>query len=438
MATAPHHDSESLLHKIRHWLPEGRPLPEDAWRARHRGFVTFLWIQSLGLVVFGVVRGYGVAHSAAEGGLVAVAALAASLPQRSHNFRSVAVTLGLLSSSAILVHLSGGTIEAHFHFFVMVTLITLYQSWLPFSLAILYVVLHHGFSGSLDPDSVYNHPAAIRKPFTWAFIHGGFIIAASLASLIVWKRNEELVHREQEQRALSRWLDSFSTTVAHDLRSPLGAISGAARAASKFMEKEDVGRSREAVAIIERQAHKAGTLVTGLLDLARAKGDPRPEPIDLPSLVHDVASDVPGIELTVKRLPEVIVADPIAMRQAIVNLLHNAARYGLDKEGVARVLVSGAESPDGWNVAVCDRGPGVPPDAAHAIFEPLITAEGSGPKNGIGLGLAIVSAVAESHGGRVWYEPRPGGGATFWMFLPRRPLQVESAEPEPLAAAAPT
>ena len=422
--------SESFFYKVRRWLPAGRPLPEDAWKARHRGFVLFLWIQSVALAAFGVVRGYDILHSILEGGVVALAAAAASLRGQSRSFRSIAVTLGLLSSSAILVHLSGGTIEAHFHFFVMVILITLYQSWAPFLLSIGYVILHHGIAGTLDPGSVYNHPAAIRRPFAWAFIHGAFIFGASLAGLIVWKRNEELVHQEQEQRALSQWLDSFSTAVAHDLRSPLGAIAGAARAASLLVD-QDAKATRDAVAIIERQAAKAGSLVTGLLDLARAKGDPNLSVVDLPSLVRDVAGDVPEVKLTMKRVPEAVVADPIALRQALANLLHNAARYGVGSDGTADVLVSGIENPDGWQVAVCDRGPGIPPEAERTIFDPLVTSDESGTKGGIGLGLAIVNAVAESHGGRVWYEPRPGGGSTFWMFLPRR-SNGDVPEPQPV------
>jgi GAF domain-containing protein len=100
----------------------------------------------------------------------------------------------------VLVHLSGGYIEMHFHFFVVVIIIALYQEWLPFLLPIGYVVLHHGLIGTLIPTHVYNHPAAWAHPWQWAAIHGLFIIVASLASLVTWRNNEAA--RTQAELAL--------------------------------------------------------------------------------------------------------------------------------------------------------------------------------------------------------------------------------------------
>jgi mannitol-specific phosphotransferase system IIBC component len=97
---------------------------------------------------------------------------------------------GLIASSAVLVHLSGGYIEFHFHFFVMVGLLALYQKWAPFLVAIGFVLLHHGVVGVLDPSAVYNHPAAIAHPWQWAGIHALFITAMSVVSLITWRVNE--------------------------------------------------------------------------------------------------------------------------------------------------------------------------------------------------------------------------------------------------------
>jgi signal transduction histidine kinase len=137
-----------------------------------------------------------------EAGIVAVAALAAYQFRQNHLVASVVVTLGLMTASGILVHLSAGSIEAHFHFFVMVTIIILYQDWVPFLLAITYVVLHHAFFGLADPRAVFNHAAAINNPVKWALIHGGFILGASIAGLTVWKQNERL--QESYQNAARR------------------------------------------------------------------------------------------------------------------------------------------------------------------------------------------------------------------------------------------
>lgn len=82
----------------------------------------------------------------------------------SRAWRAALVGSALISSSAILVHLLGGYIELHFHFFVMLTFLALYQDWVPFGLSILYVAVHHGVVGVLWPTEVYNHPAAVESP----------------------------------------------------------------------------------------------------------------------------------------------------------------------------------------------------------------------------------------------------------------------------------
>lgn len=103
----------------------------------------------------------------------------------------VTATFGLLTCSALLVHFSGGVIEMHFHFFVIVAAVTLYQAWLPFLFAIAYVVGQHGVMGALDAASVYNHPAAQENPWGWAVIHGSFILGESVVLLMVWRLNED-------------------------------------------------------------------------------------------------------------------------------------------------------------------------------------------------------------------------------------------------------
>ncbi len=171
-------------------LPHGQLLTPEVWARRHRGIVVLLWLHTAALAAFGVARGKGLAHSVSEAAVVAVFALLAAHPAVGRRARSAAAVLGLVTSSAILVHLSGGVIEMHFHFFVMIGVITLYQDWLPFGLALGYVVIHHGLLGTLRPIEVYNHPAAWQQPWTWALIHGGFVLAASVAYLVTWRLSE--------------------------------------------------------------------------------------------------------------------------------------------------------------------------------------------------------------------------------------------------------
>ena len=180
----------ALFDPIRRALPAGNLLPEDVWRQRHRVIVALLWLHVPALVLFGVVMGQDAAHSGGEVALIAACALLASWGRLGRTLKASAATLGLITASAVLVHFSGGYVEAHFHFFVMLGVITLYQSWVPFLLALTYVVVHHGVLGAVSPTAVFNHPDALLNPWKWAFIHAGFILAASAAYLAAWRLNE--------------------------------------------------------------------------------------------------------------------------------------------------------------------------------------------------------------------------------------------------------
>jgi diguanylate cyclase (GGDEF)-like protein len=182
-----------LLGSARHlWrsLPKGGSLPQETWLRRHDRIVLLVWLHAAGVFIYALVRGNAPLHSLSESSIVAVAAVLGGSRHLARPVRAGAATLGLVSASAILTHLSGGLIEMHFHFFVMVGIISLYQDWMPFLLALGFVVAHHGVLGALDPEGVFNHPAAINHPWKWAGIHGGFILAESVVLLIAWRVNE--------------------------------------------------------------------------------------------------------------------------------------------------------------------------------------------------------------------------------------------------------
>jgi PAS domain S-box-containing protein len=185
------------------FVPQGGSLPEDVWRRRHRFLVGLTWFHALIIALSGPILGYRwelslrapfqdgtVLHAVGEGLIVAFFAGLTSWSGASRTFQATAVGFGLMSSSAILVHLSGGYIELHFHFFVMLAFLALYQDWVPYILAIVYVAIHHGVVGVLWPQEVYNHSAAFNAPWTWAGIHAFFVLWASVGSIIAWRFNE--------------------------------------------------------------------------------------------------------------------------------------------------------------------------------------------------------------------------------------------------------
>ncbi|MDX6410075.1 MAG: hypothetical protein QOE13_3146 [Gaiellaceae bacterium] len=180
-----------------------------------------LWLHVPGLFVYSLLRHQTVLHSLVEAGLVANFPVAAEVFRHRRRLSTIIASLGLLTCSAVLVHLSGGVVEAHFHYFVMVGVVTLYQDWWPFLLAIAYVVLQHGVAGAIVPGSVYNHQSAIDHPWRWAAIHGGFIGAMSFAAIASWKLNELLwkatadreaqLSEAQEVARLGSWEHNLDT-----------------------------------------------------------------------------------------------------------------------------------------------------------------------------------------------------------------------------------
>jgi diguanylate cyclase len=185
-----------VVEAIQYWLPQGQMLPEHILRRRHHTIVWLMWLHVVGLTAFGLFQGQPVGHMAFECALLTGPAVLASSEWVSMRMRVAAASFGLITASAMLVHLWGGVIEAHFHFFVMIGVLTLYQDWMPFLVAIGYVVVHHGLAGVISPSHVYNHPDAIAHPWRWALIHGAFVLAASAAHIVAWRTNETQLLRD--------------------------------------------------------------------------------------------------------------------------------------------------------------------------------------------------------------------------------------------------
>ena len=172
-------------------LPRGGLLPARSWKRRHHGILVLLWLHVLGFVaVVGRDPQAWSWHTAAELGGVAALATAATWRRPGRPARTALATTGLIASSALLVHMSGGLIEMHFHFFAALAVIALYEDWLPFLLALAYVVFDHGVMGTLYPNLIYNHADAVAHPWKWAVIHAAFVLATSAASIVHWRLSE--------------------------------------------------------------------------------------------------------------------------------------------------------------------------------------------------------------------------------------------------------
>jgi GAF domain-containing protein/anti-sigma regulatory factor (Ser/Thr protein kinase) len=110
----------------------------------------------------------------------------------------VCTTAALLTSSTVLVYVFDGVTEANFHYFVMVAIVALYQDWLPFAIAIGFVLVHHGAIGTIEPSLVYDSPEAMAHPWRWAAIHAGFVAAISAVCVAGWRITQGVIDRQEK------------------------------------------------------------------------------------------------------------------------------------------------------------------------------------------------------------------------------------------------
>lgn len=256
-------------------------------------------------------------------------------------------------------------------------------------------------------------------------------IALQRALLAQEAQASELRARTEELRS------SLLSSVSHDLRTPLAAVTGAA---STLLTRGDAlapTTRRDLLQAIHEEATRLGRLVANLLDMTRLESGTlalRPEwtPIEEPigAALGDLEAQLEGREVRVTIAPDLplVLLDAVLVEQMLVNLLENAVKYA----GAGPIEVRAALEGDEVVVEVADRGPGIPAGDERRIFEKFHRAAQGGRAGGVGLGLAICRAVATAHGARIEARARAGGGAVFRASFPRRgdppPLPEDAAQ----------
>ena len=229
-------------------------------------------------------------------------------------------------------------------------------------------------------------------------------------------------------------LDLFAQRVAHDLMSPLGAVSLSLASVQREHKDEKTVRT---VQRAQRVLDQSRRMVDGIYAFARSAARPTGEAtaplratvLAATSALRDLEGE-DGAVVEVQDFEEVEVKMGRALLDVVLsNLLSNAVKFTASSP-VRRITVRAVTEPRRVHVEVADTGPGVPEEFAKAIFKPYQRAQGvTAP--GLGLGLATVKRLIESYGGAVGACNAPSGGATFWFELLRAPERAPVAEAAP-------
>jgi signal transduction histidine kinase len=217
---------------------------------------------------------------------------------------------------------------------------------------------------------------------------------------------EAAVRRSERLAALGQ----LSAGLAHELRNPLSSIKGSANLLERSVP-QDSAIAKELAEIISSEVDRTNSLVTRFLDFARPL-EPRREMVDVREVIDRAVrrAAVPVIRDYSPTLPRLAI-DPELMEQVFLNLLTNAAQASAPE---SPITVGAIEAGEEIEISVIDRGCGIPPDKIETIFNPFVTTK----RDGVGLGLAIVSKIIDGHNGRMTVESELGKGSTFRVFLP--------------------
>jgi signal transduction histidine kinase len=414
----------SRIDRVRSWLPRGDTLDAKAFQERHRTLSILLGLHIPVLAVFGISMGQGVAHSLIEAGATGVFLGLALIPAMPRRFKGILVSAGLVWCSAVLVHFSGGYIEAHFHFFIILGFIALYQDWAAFGWAIIFTALSHGLGSQLGPDLMFNHGAAIEQPWTWALIHAGMVLFAAVGQIIGWRHAEtaqdrathlttQLVREQAERQA------SYSRIYVNLARRTQSLLH---RQLSVIDDLEDSEEDPDTLRKLFQLDHLTTRVRRNAESLLVMAGEDSPRRWNAPVALADIARAAAS-EIEQYERADIRVADPVAVAgTAVVDVTHllaelieNAAEYSAP---TTTVVVGGYATLDGAVLTIEDHGIGMSQEDLDAANATLLDPPELDDEVVRHLGFQVVARLARKLGMKVQLRPTVGGGITAVVEMP--------------------
>jgi signal transduction histidine kinase len=237
----------------------------------------------------------------------------------------------------------------------------------------------------------------------------------------VAERTAELAERAKDLERSNMELQQFAYVASHDLQEPLRTIASFTQLLAKRYNDKLDDKAREFINYAVDGSKRMQTLINDLLAFSRVGTQAKTlETVRCDAVLDRVLKNLKlaiqdsGATITRDRLPTVL-ADEVQLSQIFQNLLGNAIKFrGSD---APRIHVSAERQGAAWKVMVRDNGIGISPDHNDRIFVIFQRLHTKTQYPGTGIGLAICKKIAERHGGRIWVEPSPGGGSTFYFTI---------------------
>ncbi len=345
------------------------------------------------------------------------------------------VAVGQMLMSALLIHVTGGRIETHFHIFGSLAFLAFYRDPKVLITASLIVSLDHFIRGVYWPQSAFG--VVVANPWRW-LEHTAWVIFEDVFLIISIRQNRQILLDMAQRRAeleeakesaerANRAKDDFLAVLSHELRTPL---TPALAALSAMVNDEEVSREiREELRMIQRNVEMEAHLIDDLLDLSRigsGKIQLNESSVDLHAiLTHILETSRPELlkkRLTIghalnAKLPWVR-GDSSRLQQVFWNLLRNAMKF--TPEGGC-IVVRTTDLGERIRVDVTDTGIGIPDVVIAKLFRPFQQGGESVTRRygGLGLGLSICRGIIEMHQGTIRAQSAgEGKGATFSVELP--------------------
>ena len=255
-----------------------------------------------------------------------------------------------------------------------------------------------------------------------------------LGELEVAREREMMRQAEISRVSRLTTMGAMVASIAHEIRQPLAALVANSHAGTRWLERKEpnLEEARSALASIAQDGHRANEVITSISMMFKKNANRR-VPVDTNEVVNDVINLSRGelrsrkIALHTKLAPDLpqVPADPVQLREVLLNLIMNAAEAMNSTDESRRVLaIVSMPADDGISITVEDSGIGLDPKNAEQIFEAFFTTK----PTGMGMGLAICRSIIAAHGGRLWASPGHSCGTVFHVVLPLRTGQQASAE----------